>query len=168
MALRLLPFMANSKQIVLPHDSSYSLVVHLHSLVPQLGGDSPVAIAPAMLHDDRLNRRSQRHLLFSLPPSLQVTIKPSPAYPRQLTHPLDTQVALQRHPCSYFVVDALSPGRKFCRRRAPTLCKARLKKSTSRVLFASSRFSLRICLRRINSRDWTGGGLVSSNLPRQL
>jgi hypothetical protein len=71
---------------------------------------------------------------------------------------LDTQTTLQRHPCSYFVVDALSPGISPCRRRAPTLCKACLKKSTSRVLFANSCFSLMICLRKISSRDRAGGG----------
>src|SRR5215470_5110597 len=40
-----------------------------------------------------------------------------------------------------------------CRRRAPTFCKACLKKSTSSVLFAKSRLSFMICLRNINSRD---------------
>jgi hypothetical protein len=44
--------MANSKQTVFLHNSSYALVVHHHSSRSQLGGDSPVAITPAMVQDD--------------------------------------------------------------------------------------------------------------------
>src|SRR5882672_10442387 len=106
-----------------------------------------------MLDDKVLDSGSEVYLLFTLPSAPQVPIKSSSAHLPQLAHSLDTQTPLQRHPCSYFVVDALSPGISVCRRRAPTLCKACLKKSTSRVLFANSRFSLMICLRRINSRD---------------
>jgi hypothetical protein len=55
-----------------------------------------------------------------------------------------------------------------CQRRAPTFCKACLKKSTSRVLLARSRLSLRICLPKISSRNRAGGQLVSSDRSRQL
>jgi hypothetical protein len=89
---------------------------------------------------------SQDHLLLKLPPSLEIAIKTGPAHLSQLTHSLDTQSGLQGHPCSYLVVDALSPESHFCRRRAPTLCKACLKKSTSTVLFANNLLSLLICL----------------------
>ena len=74
-----------------------------------------------MLYDDYVDNGKPCLFLFGLPPSPQIAIKPSSAYLGQLAHPLDTQVALQRHPCSYLAVDALSPGRKFRRRRATTL-----------------------------------------------
>src|SRR5437588_5285118 len=119
-----------------------------------------------MLDNKVLDSGSQGHFLFILPSTPQVPIKSSPAHLPQLAQSLDTQTTLQRHPCSYFVVDALSPGISPCRRRAPTLCKACLKKSTSKVLFANSCFSLMICFRRINSRDRPG--LVSSSWSRQL
>jgi hypothetical protein len=48
-------------------------------------------------------------------------------------------------PCndiSNFFADAFSPEIPLCWRRAPTFCKAPLKKSTSTVLSASNRFSL--------------------------
>jgi hypothetical protein len=59
----------------------------------------------------------------------------------QLTHPLDTKVALHRHQFPDLVVDAVSPALVFFWRRASTFCKAPLKKSASSVLSASKRFS---------------------------
>jgi hypothetical protein len=109
-------------------------------------------VPPSMLKDNILDRGSYGHFFFFSRPSSHVAIESSTANVRQTAHPLDTQVTLQWHLSLYFFVDAPSP-RLFLRgRRALTLCKARLKKSTSRVLFANSRLSLRICLRRISSR----------------
>jgi len=51
------------------------------------------------------------------------------------------------------MVDACSPEIPLFRRRASTFCKAHLKKSTSTVLFARSRFSLSISLRSVDSRE---------------
>src|SRR5208337_2063342 len=93
---------------------------------------------------------------------------PSPAPLRQLAHSLDTQAALQRHPSSYFAVDAFSPEICPWGRRAPTFCKARLKKSTSMVLLAYNRLRFVIRLQSINFRVRKDGGLISSNRSRQL
>ena len=46
---------------------------------------------------------------------------------RQLTHPLDTQVALHRHQLPDLVVEAVLPGFVLLWRRASTFCKAPLK-----------------------------------------
>src|SRR5580658_4686509 len=121
-----------------------------------------------MLYDYAMDGRSQGHFFLGPPSSPKISVKTGPTYLGQWAHSLDTQAALQRHPGSYFVVDALSPEVGLCRRRAPTLCQACLKKSTSSVLFASTRFSLVICLRRISSRDRVWGGSISSNRSRQL
>ena len=40
----------------------------------------------------------------------QRPVETGPAHRRQLTHPLDTQVALHRHQLPDLVVDAVSPG----------------------------------------------------------
>src|SRR5260370_34488684 len=125
-------------------------------------------IPPAMFQHNILNGRSQIRVLLSRPSVSQVSIESRPPHLRQMAHSLDTQTALQRHLRSYFVVDTSPPEAHPCRRRAPTLCKARLKKSTSIVLFASTRLRLRICLRSMNSRELPiRGGCASSNLSRQ-
>src|ERR1700690_241469 len=82
----------------------------------------------------------------------QRRIETCPTHPRQLTHPLDTQVALHRHQLPDLVVDAVSPGRVLLWRRASTFCKAPLKKSASSVLSATTRFSCATCNR--NSRSF--------------
>src|SRR5580704_2505628 len=120
-----------------------------------------------MLQDDILNGRPQAHLLLSRPSTPQIAIESRPAHLGQLTQSLDIRAALQRHLRSYFVVDTSSPKARLCRRRAPTLCKARLKKSSSTVLFANTRFRARICLRNMSSRERpVGGSVVCSNLSR--
>jgi hypothetical protein len=60
-----------------------------------------------MLYNDALDGRSQGHFFLGLPSSPQISVKTGPIYLGELAHSLDTQAALQRHPCSYFVVDAL-------------------------------------------------------------
>src|SRR5271154_7167534 len=114
-----------------------------------------------MFQNNLLDRRSQNQLFLSRPASSQMTIESSSVHLRQMTHSLDAEAALQRHPCPYLVIDAFAPETMLWRRRAPTFCKARLQKSTSIVLFASSLFSLVICLQRMSSRERTGLGLPS-------
>src|ERR1035437_10511569 len=63
---------------------------------------------------------------------------------------------LQRHHFLDFVVDAFSPLIPLFWRRASTFCKAPLKKSTSIVLSASSRFSWLTSLRSVDSREFPG------------
>jgi hypothetical protein len=116
-------------------------------LKPQVRGDPPVAVSPPMFQHHILDSGLEVDLFLGRPSSSQVAIKSSSAHLRQLAHSLDTQTTLQRHPRSYFGVDASSPEFCFCRRRALAFCKAGLKKSTSRVLFAKSRFSFVICFR---------------------
>ena len=65
----------------------------------------------------------------------------------QLAHALDTQAALQKHYFSDLLEDPVSPVSPLFWRRASTFCKAPLKKSTSRVFSASSRFSRRFSFR---------------------
>jgi len=119
-----------------------------------------------MLNGDILDRGSYGHFFVDSRSSSQVAIKSRTANVGQTAHSLDTQVTLQRHLFPYFLVDASSPRLFLLGRRAPTLRKARLKKSSSRVLFANS-LSLRICLRKISWRDRPGGGfgLVESITP---
>lgn len=73
-----------------------------------------------------------------------------------------------KDPVAWRPTDAFVPEAVLWRRRAPALCKARLKKPTSIVLFARSRFSLVISLRRKSSRKRSEAGLPSSNRSRQL
>src|SRR6267143_1887214 len=108
------------------------------------------------------------HLLLSRPSLPQVSIEPGSTHLGQLAHSLDIQTASQRYPRSYFVVDTSPPEVHLCRRRAPILCKACLKKSTSIVLFANSRLRERICLRKISSREPPETRCLCSDLSRQL
>jgi hypothetical protein len=72
------------------------------------------------------------------------------------------------HPRSYLCVETSPPETHLCRRRAPTLCEARLKKSSSIVLLAKTRLRARICLRNFSLRErLVGGSVVCSNLSRQ-
>src|SRR5438874_13706373 len=68
-------------------------------------------------------------------------------YLGQLTHPFNTQAALQRHHFPDLVVDAFAPESLPCWRRASIFCKAHLKKSSSRVFSASTRLSWLTSLR---------------------
>jgi hypothetical protein len=79
-------------------------------------------------------------------------------YLGQLTHPFNTQAALQRHHFPDLVVDAFAPESPLCCRRASIFCKAPLKKSSSRVFSASTRLSWLTSLRRVDSREFCGGG----------
>ena len=91
-----------------------------------------------------LARRADVHITFSIPTvddEVWRKTEPGTAHPRQLTHPLDAEAALHRHHFFDLVVDAFAPEDPVRRRRASTLCKAPLKKSTSRVLSTSTRWS---------------------------
>src|SRR5215472_13080968 len=111
-----------------------------------------------MLQNDRLNCGSHFHLFFHRPAFLQRSIETRPTHLGQLTHPLDTQAALQRHHFPDLVVDAFAPDTPLCWRRASTFCKAPLKKSSSKVLSASTRLSRPTSLRNVDSREFCGGG----------
>ena len=65
---------------------------------------------------------------------------------------------MQKHYFSDLLVDAVSPVSPRFWRRASTFCKAPLKKSTSRVFSANSRFSWLTSLRSVDSRGFSGGG----------
>ena len=160
--------LSNSKQVVLMQDSCHPFVICDHSSQPQFGRHPSIPVALPILQGNLRNGRSRGQLLLSRPASPQIAIKFSSADLCQMAHSLDAQAALQRHPCPYFTIDAFSPEAVPRQRRAPTFCKALLKKSTSIVLFASSRFSLVISFRRMNSRDRVGEGIPSSNRSRQL
>src|SRR5258708_9098134 len=105
-----------------------------------------------MFEDDILRGRSKVYLLLSRPSSTQIAIESDATHFGQLAHSLDAQTALQRHPRPYFVVDVSPPAANLWRCLALTLCKARLKKSPSIVLLASSRLSWRLSFRKHTSR----------------
>src|SRR5690349_989345 len=111
-----------------------------------------------MLQHDLLNRGPHFQLFFHGQPFLQRAIEAGATYPGQLTHPFNTQAALQRHHFPDLVVDAFPPESSLCWRRASIFCKAPLKKSSSRVFSASTRLSWLTSLRRVDSREFCGGG----------
>jgi hypothetical protein len=81
--------------------------------------------------------RESFHLFFHWQTFLQRAIEASATDLGQLTHPFNTQAALQRHHFPDLVVDAFAPEPPLCCRRASIFCKAPLKKSSSRVFSAS-------------------------------
>src|SRR5687768_4608029 len=116
-------------------------MINHETAAPQFFRDPRRPIAAPVFQEDLLNSGPQRHLLLLWFLFLPVTIKSSPAHLGQLTHPFNTQPALQAHHFPDLVVDAVSPCALLCFRRAATFCKAPLKKSISRVFSANSRFS---------------------------
>jgi hypothetical protein len=93
-----------------------------------------------MFQRDLLNHGSHFHLILHRLRFLQPPIQARPAYPSQLTRALDAQATLQRHHFPDLIVDAFSPDLLLAWRRASTFCKALLKKSTSSVFSARTRF----------------------------
>src|SRR6266851_8936543 len=88
-----------------------------------------------------------------------------PHEPRHIAHPLDTQSALPRHHVPDVAVDAGAPDVPVRWRRASTVCKAPLKKSTSSIFSAKRRFNWLTSLRSVDSRAFTGGpSLLSTGL----
>jgi hypothetical protein len=63
------PLLSKPEQIIITHDSRDPLNVDNHSSRTQLCGDSPIAVAPLMLHHNIVDRGSQRHFLLGLPSS---------------------------------------------------------------------------------------------------
>jgi hypothetical protein len=94
-----------------------------------------------MLQGNLLDEGSHLGLFFGRSLFLQRSIETSATDRNQLAHALNTQAALQKYYFSDLLVDSISPGSPLRRRRASTFCKAPLKKSTSKVFSASSRFS---------------------------
>src|SRR6185369_8183599 len=107
-----------------------------------------------MFQHDLLNGGPHFHLFFDRQTFLQRAIKASATYLGQLTHPFDTQVALQRHHFPDLVVDAFAPVTSCCWRRASIFCKAPLKKSTSRAFSAKARLSWLTSWRSLASRGF--------------
>ena len=106
-----------------------------------------LGVAPPVLQRDSLNHRPDLDVFLSRSLLLQRSVKSRTADPRQLAHVLDTQAALHRHHFPDLVVDAVPPEPLLPWRRALIFCKAPLKKSTSKVFSASTRFRSRTCLR---------------------
>src|SRR5205823_6503802 len=123
----------------------HPFAIHRKATLLQLVGDPAVAIASPVLQDNALHLRSQLHILLHPIALLQLPIKSRPAYSCQPAHALDTQAALHRHHLPDLLVDAVTPVFSFFWRRAAILCKAPLKKSTSRIFSASSCLTSRNC-----------------------
>jgi hypothetical protein len=70
-------------------------VIHRHASPSQFGCNTAVTVASTMFDGNPLNRRSHFHLLFDRVLLPKGTVEARPAQSRQLTHPLDTQAALQ-------------------------------------------------------------------------
>src|ERR1044072_7949604 len=107
-----------------------------------------------MLEHNLLNYSPYFHLFLQRLLRLQGAIEASATYLGQLTHPFDTQAALQRHHLPDLVVDAFAPVTSCGWRRASIFCKAPLKKSTSRVFSAKPRLSWRAPWRNLASREF--------------
>src|SRR5580658_946698 len=131
------------EQVIFAHQPRHALVIHNQTTAAQLPAHPPIAVPAAMFQHYFVNRRAHFHLFFPWRLDRKPAIKSRPAYPRQHTHPLDRQTALQRHHRPHLVVDAVSPAPSFCWRRAAIFCKAPLKKSTSSVRSARSCFRSR-------------------------
>src|ERR1051326_2149903 len=124
----------------------------------QFCSDSSIAVAPPVLQHDLLNGGLHFNLFFDRQTLLQRAIEAGATNLGQLTHPFNTQAALQRHHFPDLVVDAVAPEPPLCCRRASTFCKAPLKKSNSRLFSASTRLSWLTSLRKVDSREFCGGG----------
>src|SRR5678815_3563398 len=115
------------------------------------------------IRDKLLNGRPHVHIFLHGLVLLQCPIKSCPTHLGQLAHVLDPYPALPRHHRSDLGVDARAPDLPLCRRRASTLCKAPLKKSTSKTFSASTRFRWLISFRSVASREVAGGSSPRSS-----
>ena len=143
----------HSEQVVFSHDARHSFVIHQHPSAPQLRSHPPITVAPPMFQGDPLNGGPHFHAFFQRYLLFQRPIEARTADPRRLTHALDTQAALHRHYFADLLEDAVSPDLLPLRRRASTFCKAPLKKSTSSVFSASTRFRSRTSFRSSRTGD---------------
>src|SRR6185312_2204222 len=135
----------------------HALVVHYHALPPQLRPDAAMTVTAVMLERDPLNRRPHFHLLLHWLTRPHAPVKPGAADPGQKTHPLHAQAALLRHHSPDVGVDALAPDSLMSWRRASICRKAPLKKSSSSVFSARTRFNLAFSRSSNASRDGGGG-----------
>src|SRR3974390_2526019 len=135
-------------------------MVHLHSSAAELRGDSSIPVATTMLQGNLLDHRSHLGLFFGRSLLLQRSIETSATDRNQLAHALDTQAALQNLFFSDLLEAPVSPFSPLFWRRASTFCKAPLKKSTSKVFSANSRFSRRFSFRQ--AAAWVLGRSLSS------
>jgi hypothetical protein len=86
-------FGCHRQEIVRAHQPRHALVVHQHSTATEFGAHPAVAVTALVLGEDLLDRRPHRHIFFDWFPLLQRPVESRAAHPRQLTHPLDTQLA---------------------------------------------------------------------------
>jgi hypothetical protein len=129
------------QQVVFSHQPLHTFVIHPQPALAQFQTYAPIAVALLVFGENPLDLGAHFHIFggrFVLP---QPAVKAGTTHPGQHAHSLDRQVALHRHQLPDSVVDAVSPGALLRRRRAPTFCKAPLKKSTSSVFSASRRLS---------------------------
>src|SRR5215469_9996489 len=122
-------------------------MVHLHSSAAELRGDLSIPVTTTMLQGNLLDHQSHLGLFFDRSLLFQRSIETSATDRNQLAQALDARAALQKHYFSDLLVDPISPVSPLFWRRASTFCKAPLKKSTSKVFSASSRFSRRFSFR---------------------
>src|SRR5215472_10114139 len=119
-----------------------------------------------MFHGNLLDEGSHLGFFFDWSLLFQRSIETSTTDRSQLTHALDTQAALQKHYFSDLPISSLR------RRRASIFCKAPLKKSTSRVFSASSRFSRWFSFRSaaacVLGRAVSSPGSIASSFARHL
>src|SRR5579859_7880348 len=144
------------QQVVFPHQAQHPLVIHRPTAPTQFSGYPRITVLPSMLQRDPLNLGPQLQLLLVRLLVLPMAVEPRPADLSQLTHALDTQAALHRHHLSDLLVDVVPPALLLGRRRAATLCKAPLKKSTSKVFSANNCLTCCSCSCRL-SFSWSVG-----------
>src|SRR3954452_2107521 len=160
------------QQVVFLHHPQNTLAVHYHAPVTKRCRDAPIPVMAMVLDGYLLDRRSNGDLLGCGLLLLKPAIKSSPADLGQHTHPLHTQLALQRgHYFPDVFVDAGSPLLPLLRRRSSILCKAPLKKAASSVLSATATFSSTTCFfnAAIAGVSTTGPGrLCETCLPARL
>src|ERR1700740_2867962 len=99
---------SQGKQVVSPHHPQHPLVITFHYSPAQIRPNSPIAIAPAMLQGDLLNRRPHLCLFLSWSLLLQRSVEARSTDAGQLTPALHTQPPVQGHHFSDLLVDAVS------------------------------------------------------------
>src|SRR5437763_1054712 len=147
---------AQRQQIIFPHQPQNPFPIDLKATLLQGAGHPPIAVAAPVLQGNALHLRPQFHILLYPMALLQLSIKSRPAHSSQAAHTLDTQAALHRHHFPDLLVDAVPPVLSFCWRRASILCKAPLKKSTSKLFSASNCFTARNCCCKLSFSSSAG------------
>src|SRR5579885_339116 len=157
--------LAQTQEIVPPHQPQHPLVVRHQALAPELRRDPPVAIT-AVRQRHPLDRVAHRGLFLPGRRGPPLAVVTRPAHPRQGAHPLDRELALRpwgRHRRDDRV-DARTPGPSLGRRAPPPRRKACRKKSSSTCCWPTLRSSSAI-RRRAVARSLPGS---RSSTPKPL